>query len=134
MEYYSFHSTMNKSTFTSFHAFVFSIFSFPITSLIFLLPTKTSYEKNKSPDLNSIHWAWFFFFQNNSTLQNMKCDGSISFMQTRRNRTHPIFQKLYHTNICTWSLYESAILHGQASWIIEVVSSKSFNLRPPLNR
>ena len=31
------------------------------------------------------------------------------------NITHPIFQKLYHTNVCTSSLYEFAILHGQTS-------------------
>ena len=41
-EYYSFYSTMNSSTFTSFRAFVFSIFFF-------------SNQKNKSPDLSSIH-------------------------------------------------------------------------------
>ena len=44
------------------------------------------------------------------------------------NGTHPIFQKLYHTNICTSSLYEFAIFHSQTSWIIEVVSYKSFNV------
>ena len=41
----------------------------------------------------------------------MKCDWSIiSFIQVERNKTLPIFQKLYHTNICTSSLYEFAIV------------------------
>ena len=56
----------------------------------------------------------------------MKCGWSISFIQVGRNRTHPIFQKLYHTNICTSSLYEFAILHTQTSSIIQVASYKSF--------
>ena len=34
-QYYYSYSTMNSSTFTSFHAFVFYIFSSPIASLIF---------------------------------------------------------------------------------------------------
>ena len=50
-------------------------------------------------------------------------------MQVGRNRTHPIFQKLYHANICASSLYEFAILHSQISCIIQVVSCKSFNVR-----
>ena len=62
-------------------------------------------------------------------MRNLKCDWFISFIQVGRNRTHPIFQKLYHTNICTSSLYEFAILHSQTSWIIQVVSYKSFNVR-----
>ena len=37
-----------------------------------------------------------------------------------------IFFKSYHTNICTSSLYEFAILHSKTSWIIQVVSHKSF--------
>ena len=65
-------------------------------------------------------------------MQNLKCDWSISFIQVGRNRTHPIFQKLYHTNICTSSFYEFAILHSQTSWIIQVVSYKMFNVRPAL--
>ena len=65
-------------------------------------------------------------------MRNVKCDWSISSMQVGRNRTHPIFQKLYHTNIWTSSLYEFAILHSQTSWIIQVVSYKSFNVRPVL--
>ena len=40
-EYYSSYSTMNTSAFTSFRPFVFSIFL--VTSLIFLLSSKTSY-------------------------------------------------------------------------------------------
>ena len=55
------------------------------------------------------------FVQNNSALRNVKCDWFISFIQVGRNRTHPIFQKLYHTNICTSSLYEFAILQSQTS-------------------
>ena len=46
-----------------------------ITSLIFSLPTKTFYKKNKSPDLSSI------FLQNNSPLRKVKIDRSISFIQ-----------------------------------------------------
>ena len=49
-EYSSSYSTMSSSAFTSFRPFVFSIFSSLITSLIFLLSTKTSL-----PDLNSFH-------------------------------------------------------------------------------
>ena len=33
----------------------------------------------------------------------------------KEKMTHPIFQKLYHTNICTSSLYEFPILHSQTS-------------------
>ena len=62
-------------------------------------------------------------------MQNVKCDWSISFIQVGKNRTHPIFQKLYHTNICTSSSFEFAILQSQTSWIIQVVSYKSFNAR-----
>ena len=43
----------------------------------------------------------------------------VSSMQVGRSRTHPVFQKLYHTNI----------LHSQTTWIIQVVSYKSFNVR-----
>ena len=49
-------------------------------------------------------------------MRNLKCDWFISIMQVGRNRTHPIFQKLYHTNIiCTSTLYEFAILRSQTS-------------------
>ena len=44
-EYYSSYSTMNSSALTSFRPFVFSIFSSLITSLIFLLSTKSSNKK-----------------------------------------------------------------------------------------
>ena len=53
-EYYSSYSTMNSSAFISFQSFTFSIFSSPITSLIFLLSTKTFYKK-KLPGLSSFH-------------------------------------------------------------------------------
>ena len=56
-EYYSSYSTMTSSTFTSFWALVFSIS--PLW--FFLLSTKTSYKKNKSSDLSSMHWTRFFF-------------------------------------------------------------------------
>ena len=45
-EYYSYYSSMNSSAFTSFHPFVLSIFFSQITSLIFLLPTKTYKKTN----------------------------------------------------------------------------------------
>ena len=54
-EYYSSYSTMKSSAFTSFRPFIFFIFSFLITSLIFLLSTKTSYKTNELPDLSSFH-------------------------------------------------------------------------------
>ena len=60
----------------------------------------------------------------------MKCDRSFSFIQVGRNTTHPIFEKLYLTNICTSRLHEFAILHSQTSWIIQAVSFKSFNITP----
>ena len=47
-EYYSSYWTMNSSAFTSFLAFVFSIFSSLIASLVFLLSTKTSFRKTNS--------------------------------------------------------------------------------------
>ena len=45
--YHSSYSTMNSSAFTSFRPFISTspFFSFLITSLIFLLSTKTSYKK-----------------------------------------------------------------------------------------
>ena len=53
-----FYSTTNSLTFTYFRAFVFSIFSSLITSLIFFYsPQKLL----KSPDLSSIYWTRFFF-------------------------------------------------------------------------
>ena len=42
-------------------------------------------------------------------------DWSIFFIQVGRNRTHPIFEKLYHTNICTSNLYQFTVLHSQIS-------------------
>ena len=78
-----------------------------VTSLIFLLPRKASYKKFHS--LNKI------FLQNNSELRNAKCDWCISVIQVGRNRAHRIFEKFYHTNICTSSLYEFAISHSQTS-------------------
>ena len=51
----------------------------------------------------------------------MKCDWPISFIQVGRNITHPIFQKLYHPNIYTSTLYEFAILYSQTSLIIQAV-------------
>ena len=55
------------------------------------------------------------FLQNNLALRNVKCDWFIFSIQVGRNRTHSIFQRLYHANICTSSLYEFAILHSQTS-------------------
>ena len=43
-----------------------------------------------------------------------------------------IFFQSYHTNICTSSLYEFAILHSKTSWIIQAGSYKPFNVRPAL--
>ena len=34
--------------------------------------------------------------------------------------------------ICTFSLYELALLYSQTTWITEVLSQKSFNVRPTL--
>ena len=62
-------------------------------------------------------------------MQNVKCDWSVSFIQVERNRTHPIFLNVYHTNICTVILNECAVLHSQASWIVQVVSYKLCNVR-----
>ena len=123
-EHFSFYSAIAVQHLLLF-ALVFSIFSSLITS-DFLLPTKTSYKKHNSPDFNWI------FIQNNSALWNVKYDWSISFIQVGRNRTHLIFQKLYHTNISTSSLHELAILHSQTSWIIQVTPYKLFNIRPAL--
>ena len=66
-------------------------------------------------------------------MRKLKCDWFISFIRVGRNRTHPVFQKFYHANICTSSLYEFTILHGQTSWIIRVVSYKSLHVRPALD-
>ena len=41
--------------------------------------------------------------------------GLFFFKQVGKNRTHPIFENLYHANICTSSLYEFAVLHSQTS-------------------
>ena len=98
------------------HLLLFGLSSFPfflITSLIFFTFQKIT-------------------LQNNSALLNLKCDWFISFIQVERNRTHPIPQKLFHTNICISSLYEFAILHSQTSWIMQVLSYKSFNVRAAL--
>ena len=100
-------------------------FSSLITSLIFLLSTKTSYIIKRQVTWLKLIPLSYIFLQNNLALRNLKCDWFISFIQVGRN----IFQKLYHTNVCTSSLYEFVILHGQTSWIIEVVSYKSFNVR-----
>ena len=127
-EYCSSYSAMDSSTFTSFRAFVFSIFFFTITSVIF--PQKLLIKKrNHQTEASFIKLD---FFQNNSALRNVKCDWSISFIQVERNRTHLIFLKLHHTNTCTLTLYEFVILHSQTSWIIQVVSYKSCNVRPAL--
>ena len=40
---------------------------------------------------------------------------------------------MYHTIICTSFLNEFAILHSQTSWIIQVVSYKSFKAGLTLN-
>ena len=86
-EYCSSYSAMDSSTFTSFRAFVFSIFFFTITSVIF--PQKLLIKKrNHQTEASFIKLD---FFQNNSALRNVKCDWSISFIQVGRNRTHPIF-------------------------------------------
>ena len=91
---------MNSSTFSYFRAFVFSIFSSLITPLKFLISTK------------EVPFIELDFPQNSSALRNMKCDWSISFIQVAKNRTHPIFQRLHHTNTCTSILYEFANLYS----------------------
>ena len=107
-----------------FLRFRFPHFSSLITSPIFLFRTKSSYQNNESSDLSSIHWTRFFF----KISRNVKCDWSISFIQVGRNRTHPIFQMPYYTNICTSSLCESA--QSQTSCMIQVLSYKLFNVKP----
>ena len=53
---------MNNSTFTSFRAFSFSIFSSLIIFLvIFTFHKNFLLNKNKSPDLSYINWIRFFF-------------------------------------------------------------------------
>ena len=93
----------------------------------FYIPQKTSYKK--ANHLIKAPFIKLDFYQNNPALRNVKCDWFISFIQVGRNRTHPIFQKLYCTNIWTSSLYEFVILHSQTSSIIQVVSYKSLNVR-----
>ena len=62
-------------------------------------------------------------------MRKLKCYWFISFIQVGRNRTHPIFQKLHHTKICTSSLYEFAILHSQTSWIMQAALSEHVNYK-----
>ena len=110
--------------------------------LLFTLSPSPFFFFNHLSEFFTFHknfFTWFklislnsIFPQNNSALRNLKCDWFNSFIQVGRNRSHPIFQKFYHTNICTSSLYEFAILHSQTSWIMQVVSYKSFNGRAAL--
>ena len=73
----------------------------------------------------------FQLIKDDITKENIKMrDQILSFVQVGRNRTHPIFPKLYHTNICTLRLYGFAILHSQTYLMIQVVSHKPFNVRP----
>ena len=116
-------------TFAAFQAFVFSIF-FLFWSPVwyFLFSIKISYKKNQiawfkfqHSCFHSLNWI---FLQNNSAMWDVKCGWSFFLIQAGKNGTHPVFQKLYHPCIWTWSLSAFPILHSETSWIIQNVLQK----------